>query len=76
MKSGADSKLREGAGVFAIVLVAVVAIAACLTIPAGILYFAVTMALNALYVTYDAVPLLVCCYGAVVVFFYLKSCGR
>lgn len=76
MKSGADNKLREGAGIVAVALVAAVAVAACLTIPAGILYFAVTMALNALYVTYDAVPLLVCCYGAVIVFYYLKSCGR
>lgn len=70
MRNGSGSKAREVVGAAAMCLVAAALLVGILTVPAGLLYLVVTIALDAVYVTYDAGPLLFCCYLAAGYGFY------
>lgn len=67
MKSGSNGKVSEALGTVAVVVCCVCVLGVCLSLVALPLYFVVTLALDAVYVGYDALPLLVVCYAAAAV---------
>lgn len=67
MKSGSNGKASEALGVVAVVVCCVCVLGVCLSIVALPLYFLVTLALDAVYVGYDALPLLIVCYAVAAV---------
>ncbi len=64
MTNGASGKVRDAVGAVAVFLAAAVLLLGVLSIPAALLYLVATTALRAFYISYDAVPLLACCYVA------------
>ena len=64
MGGGSKTRARDVVGALAVCLAAAALLVAFLSAPAALLYFVVTTALDAVYVTYDAGPLLLCCYLA------------
>lgn len=64
MTNGASGKVRDAVGAVAVLLAAAVLLMGILSVPAALLYLVATTALRALYISYDPVPLLACCYVA------------
>lgn len=64
MGGGSKTRARDVIGALAVCLAAAALLVVLLSAPAAVLYFLLTTALDAVYVTYDAGPLLFCCYVA------------